>query len=90
MITKELKVINELGIHARPSSLIVKTALKFKSKIDFVKEDTRANAKSIMEVMMLAAVYGTQIKLIVEGEDEIEAALEIENIFINGFFESYK
>jgi phosphotransferase system HPr (HPr) family protein len=53
MPEREVKIINKLGIHARPAAEIVKTAGKFKSDITIVRDDLEVNAKSIMGVMML-------------------------------------
>ena len=51
----QITVTNSLGIHARPASLIVQTAMKFKSASTLIKDGASADAKSIMSVMMLAA-----------------------------------
>ena len=75
MPEREAKIVNKLGIHARPAAEIVKTAGKFKSSITIVRDDLEVNAKSIMGVMMLAAEFGSTIVLRAIGEDA-EAALD--------------
>ena len=75
MPEREAKIVNKLGIHARPAAEIVKTAGKFKSSITIVRDDLEVNAKSIMGVMMLAAEFGSTIILRAIGDDA-EAALE--------------
>jgi phosphocarrier protein HPr len=75
MPEREAKIINKLGIHARPAAEIVKAAGKFKSNITIVRDDLEVNAKSIMGVMMLAAECGATITLRATGDDA-EAALE--------------
>ena len=75
MPEREVKIVNKLGIHARPAAEIVKAAGKFKSGITIVRDDLEVNAKSIMGVMMLAAECGATVKLRAEGEDA-EAALD--------------
>jgi phosphocarrier protein HPr len=75
MPEREAKIVNKLGIHARPAAEIVKTAGKFKSNIIIVRDDLEVNAKSIMGVMMLAAEFGSTIILRATGEDA-EAALD--------------
>lgn len=75
MPEREAKIVNKLGIHARPAAEIVKTAGKFKSNITIVRDDLEVNAKSIMGVMMLAAERGAVINLRATGDDA-EAALE--------------
>jgi phosphocarrier protein len=75
MPEREAKIVNKLGIHARPAAEIVKTAGKFKSSITIVRDDLEVNAKSIMGVMMLAAERGAVINLRATGDDA-EAALD--------------
>ena len=87
MLEKELIIKNKLGMHARPSSILVQAASKFESAITIKKEDKEINAKSILDIMMLAAEFGTKIKLIVNGSDEKEALEEITNLFENKFNE---
>lgn len=75
MPEREVKIVNKLGIHARPAAEIVKTAGKFKSSITIVRDDLEVNAKSIMGVMMLAAEFGSTVVLRATGDDA-EAALD--------------
>ena len=74
MPEREVKILNKLGIHARPAAEIVKTAGKFKSNITIVRDDLEVNAKSIMGVMMLAAGKGSAVTVEADGADA-EAAL---------------
>lgn len=85
MVTKELTVINESGIHARPAALIVETCTKYKSMIWFMKDGMRANAKSIMNIMLLAAEFGAQIQVEADGPDEEQALEAIEDLFQSKF-----
>lgn len=85
MVSKELTVINDSGIHARPAALIVETATKFRSNVIFIKDGMRANAKSIMNIMLLAAEPGAVIRVETEGPDEAEALAAIENLFMTKF-----
>ena len=87
MIEKELTVTNQLGIHARPASLIVQTATKFQSTITIVKDAPPADAKSIMSVMMLAAASQSKVLLKVNGPDEKAAAAAVEDVFVRKFNE---
>jgi len=75
MTEKIVKVINRAGVHARPSALLVQTTKNFISNIYIEKGSDRINAKSIMGIITLGASYGTELKIIAEGEDE-EAAVE--------------
>ena len=88
MPEREAKIINKLGIHARPAAEIVKTMGKFKSNITIVRDDLEVNAKSIMGVMMLAAEFGATIILRATGDDA-EAALDaLSAVIANKFGES--
>lgn len=87
MIERQIVVSNSLGIHARPASMIVQTAIKFKSSISLVKDGVSADAKSIMSVMMLAAAYNSLVTIRVSGEDEKEALEAITGLFEKKFNE---
>jgi phosphocarrier protein len=87
MVEKEVTIKNRAGIHARPAALIVQTANKFDSQISFEKEDDRINGKSIMGIITLGAGYKTTLKVIAEGEDEVEAVEAIVALFENRFEE---
>lgn len=73
MISKELEIINKLGLHARASTKLTQTASKFASEIWIERNGRRVNAKSIMGVMMLAAAKGSIVKLEANGADEAPA-----------------
>lgn len=87
MVEREVEVINTLGIHARPSSLIVQTALKYTSTITLKNKDVVADAKSIMGIMILAAGYGSKIIVQAEGDDEQSAVDAIAALFEQKFNE---
>ena len=74
MIKAVLKINNKLGLHARASAKLTKLASRFASEVHLARNGRRVNAKSIMGVMMLAAGFGTEIELEVEGVDEAKAA----------------
>ena len=79
-------VQNQLGLHARPASMFVKMATRFKSEILVVKEGEEVNGKSIMGLMMLAAGPGTTLTVTAEGSDAAEAVNELEQL-VNRHFE---
>jgi len=81
MMEQMVTIKNRAGIHARPAALLVQTASKFKSKIFIEKENDRINGKSIMGIITLGAGYGTELKLIVEGEDEQDALAAMMRLF---------
>ncbi len=79
MIERKLIITNKLGLHARAAAKLVTLASSFNSTVELKTKCKTANGKSIMSVMMLAAGIGTEITLIIDGDDEKEtiAALEI-------------
>lgn len=85
MEERKATVKNSLGIHARPSALIVQAAAKFVSEITLIKEGLEINGKSIMGVMMLAAETGAVIQVRTEGEDEAQAAEKMVEMIENKF-----
>ena len=88
MPEREAKIVNKLGIHARPAAEIVKAAGKFKSSITIVRDDLEVNAKSIMGVMMLAAEFGSTVALRANGDDADAALDALATCIANKFGES--
>ncbi|MGL4738880.1 MAG: HPr family phosphocarrier protein [Cellulosilyticaceae bacterium] len=62
------------GLEARPAALFVQIASKYESHITVVVNEKHVNAKSIMGMMSLGTIKGQAIDLVVDGEDEKEAA----------------
>jgi phosphocarrier protein len=85
--SKELTIINRLGLHARPSAMFVKTASRFRAEIWVEKDGERVNGKSIMGLMMLAAGQGSKLQVLCEGPDAEQALSEIEAIILRKFDE---
>ena len=88
MIEREVSIANKNGLHARPAAEIVKTAAKFKADITLVRDELEVNGKSIMGVMMLAAEYGSTLKLRADGPDAEQAVSAIAMLIENKFGES--
>ncbi|MGO8764877.1 MAG: HPr family phosphocarrier protein [Limisphaerales bacterium] len=76
-MTKEVVIVNKLGIHARPAALFVKTANRFACEIFVEKDGEKINGKSIMGLMMLAAGPGSRLTLHVRGADAPTAIAEL-------------
>ena len=87
MSQKVIKVINPLGIHARPAAKIVECAGRFSSDIWLQYNGKEIDAKSIMSVLMLAAPVGAELGLRIEGSDESLARDTLEQLFGTGFGE---
>jgi phosphocarrier protein HPr len=88
IVEREVKIVNKLGIHARPAAEIVKTSAKFKSAITIIRDELEVNAKSIMGVMMLAAEKGATVKLRADGPDAEEAVDAVAQLIAAKFGES--
>lgn len=88
MIKKNIKIVNKLGLHARAAMKLVNLASRYQSKILISYNNREVDAKSIMNVMVLAASCGATIELIVSGEDEQEAMQALEKLINDKFGES--
>ncbi|GHG94699.1 HPr family phosphocarrier protein [Comamonas sp. JC664] len=82
------EIINALGLHARAAAQMVKVANRFKSEVTIEAQGQRANAKSIMGVLMLAAAQGTQVKLTCKGEDADACLQELAKLIGDRFGEA--
>ena len=87
MTEKDVVVRNRAGIHARPAAILVQTAAKYSSQIEFSTENETINAKSIMGIITLGAGYNSTITIKADGEDEEEAVATIAQLFESGFEE---
>ena len=86
-VSKDVVVQNQLGLHARPASMFVKTATKFASEIMVEIEGESVNGKSIMGLMMLAASHGTTLTATAKGSDATDAVNELEDLVNRNFEE---
>lgn len=89
MCEARVRIINQLGLHARAAAQLVKLAGTFKSRVLIVREDNNvfADAKSILSVLTLAASLGTELSLQVDGDDSAEALAALMQLFERGFGE---
>lgn len=87
MIEKNFKIKNKLGLHARPAALLAQTVAKFQSKVSIIKNGQEVDGDSILGIMMLAVEFGSEITVIINGEDEKEAIKKIEELFTRKFDE---
>ncbi|MBF0298124.1 MAG: HPr family phosphocarrier protein [Oligoflexia bacterium] len=82
---KKVIILNDQGLHARPAGILVKAASQFKSAVEIKTDKKAANAKSLMSVMGLGLVKGSEITISATGEDEV-TALETLVTLINSKF----
>lgn len=78
---------NKYGLHARPATKFVDTATKYKSDIRLRSNGQTVNGKSILEVMMLAAGFDSEIEIMAEGEDAEQAASALSELVAAKFGE---
>lgn len=86
-LVKTFKVLNEYGIHARPAALLVKAAGKYECEILIANEGNKVSCKSIMGLMTIEGYPGSELEVTTIGKDAAEAMAEIEELFVNKFFE---
>ncbi len=89
MATAEAKatIENKTGIHARPASLFVQTASKFKSKVKIAAKGKEVDAKSILMIMSMGLVKGTDVVLKADGDDAEEAVATLKKLIDDKFGE---
>ena len=87
MIEREVRVVNPLGMHARPAAEFVKVATRFRANVEACKDDLTVNGKSIMGVMMLAAECGASLTIRTDGDDALEAMEALAALVAAGFNE---
>mgnify|MGYP001164012941 FL=1 len=87
MISKDLKITNKLGLHARAAAKVVDIANKYKCEINLLKDDKIADARSIMKLLMLSASQGTHVKVQINGDNQDDAMSSIEKLFNEKFNE---
>ena len=75
MVSKEIVVQNQVGLHARPATFFIQKANEYTSSIWISKDERKVNAKSLLGVLSLGITRGTAITICAEGADE-EAAIE--------------
>ena len=85
MYTKTAVVNNQVGLHARPATFFIQKANEFKSSIWVEVEERRVNAKSLLGVLSLGIVKGTEITLIANGPDEVEAVEALAALLASDF-----
>ncbi|MEF9852723.1 MAG: HPr family phosphocarrier protein [Hydrogenoanaerobacterium sp.] len=87
MFVKDVTVQNQVGLHARPATFFIQKANEYKSSIWVEKEERRVNAKSLLGVLSLGIVGGTNIRIIADGSDEQIAVEGLIKLIQSGFTE---
>ena len=87
MFAKDVTVQYKVGLHARPATFFIQKANEYKSSIWVERDDRRVNAKSLLGVLSLRIIGGSDIKVIASGVDEEEAVEALVNLVNTGFAE---
>jgi len=87
MYVKDVVVQNQVGLHARPATFFIQKANEFKSSIWVEREERRVNAKSLLGVLSLGILGGSEIRIIADGSDEQSAVDGLVELVESGFVE---
>jgi len=87
ILVREVRILNKLGLHARPAALFVKSASRFVSDITIAKGGNEVSGKSIMGLMTIEAAMGSVLRITAEGPDAEDALAELQKLIENKFFE---
>lgn len=85
MFTRTVAITNTTGLHARPATLFVETAKRFRSDVRVARGGDAVDAKSVVGLMLLEAVGGTAITITAEGVDEVAAVTALAELVERGF-----
>jgi len=87
MVSSEIVVNNQVGLHARPATFFIQKANEFKCGIWVEKDERKVNAKSLLGVLSLGIIKGTKITIIADGVDEGEAVAALSELVSSNFSE---
>ena len=87
MYIKDVTVKNHVGLHARPATFFIQRANEYKSFVWVEKDERRVNAKSLLGVLSLGIIGGTDIRIIADGPDEQEAVDALVKLVESAFAE---
>lgn len=87
-IDKVLILVNAVGLHARPASLFVQTAARFKAVVSVECNGRRADAKRILQILQLGAEHGAELHVHAEGDDAAEAVAALGELVASRFGEA--
>ena len=85
MISRDVTIINAIGLHARPATFFIQKASSYKCSVYVEKDDRRVNAKSRLGVLSWGIAKGMTVKLIADGSDEKDALDGLEALINTGF-----
>ena len=80
MISRDVTIVNDVGLHARPATFFIQKANSYKASLWIEKDDRRVNAKSLLGGLSMGIVKGTVVTIIADGEEEavaVEGLIEL-------------
>ena len=86
-IEAEVEIVNELGLHLRAAAALARVAEGYRSEVSMLRDELRANGKSIISLVTLNAPKGTRIRLVAEGDDAEAAVQALRGLIENRFGE---
>lgn len=86
-LTQKTSVINELGMHARPATRIAQMALNAKSNVWLSAEEGKVDASSIIDILTLCAIKGTNVVVEIDNPEDMAVLNQIVAFFEDGFGE---
>ena len=87
MFTRDVTVVNQLGLHARAAARFVHLATRYHAQIRVGRNSKVMDGKSIMGILLLAAARGTIITITADGSDELDAVNALTALVESGFGE---
>ena len=87
MTTREIVIVNPLGMHARAAARFVHVASQYTAHIRVGRDGRSMDGKSIMGILLLAASKGTDLTISADGEDEVRAVTALADLIACGFGE---
>ena len=84
MVSRDITIVNDVGLHARPATFFIQKANSYKATIWLEEGGRRINAKSLLGVLSMGIVKGTVITLISDGADEVNALDGLEDLINTG------
>ena len=87
MCSRNVVIRNQSGLHVRPAGMFVEAAQRFRSAVRVIKGDQQADGRSILSLMLLGVVPGTELIIAADGEDETAAAQALAELIESGFGE---
>jgi len=88
MVYKDVVVRNKVGLHTRPATFFIQKANEYRSTIWVEKEERRVNAKSLLGVLSLGIIGGSNIRIVADGSDENEAVNSLVVLLESGLDEN--